>query len=161
MMAGDLRLATSEEELSYSADIAGKTDLSHATVPSLWVGLVLQVLVVNNDIYDLVVSQLTEYMGKDAAEKFNSQDFLRQLRDNADHLCQVFHLCKDVIDLTPLLATCRAQLIMLVFVYGATASELRSPYVGAAGEGRMRMTSKYYLKKLLPQLGRCMSIAFG
>eukprot|EP00439_Symbiodinium_sp_Y106_P020029 s9478_g2.t1 len=72
-------------------------DLSHATV-----------LVVNNDIYDLVVKHLTEYLGKDAAEKFNSQDFSRQLRDNAEQLCQD----RDVIDLTPLLATCRAQLVM-------------------------------------------------
>jgi len=88
-----------------------KQDLSHATV-----------LVVNNDIYDLVVSQLTEYMGKDAAEKFNSQDFLRQLRDNADHLCQ------DVIDLTPL----------LVFVYGIL------PLCVAQF---LFLGGKYYLKK--------------
>jgi len=60
------------------------------------------VLVVNNDIYDLVITHLGSFLGKDAPEKLGTQEFSRMLRDDADHLCT------DVLDLTPL----------LVFTYG-------------------------------------------
>jgi len=86
-------------------------DLSHATV-----------LVVNNDIYDLVIQYLSEYIGKDAPEKFKTQDFSRQLRDTAEQLCQ------DVADLTP----------VLVFVYGILPLCVLQ-FIFLAGQ--------YYLKK--------------
>lgn len=55
------------------------------------------VLVVNNDIYDLVLQHLSETLGKDAVEKLNTQKFSRKLRERAGDLCQ------DIIDLWPLL----------------------------------------------------------
>ena len=47
-----------------------------------------EVLVVNNDIYDLVVKHLEDFLGKDAPANLNSQEFARKLRDTAEELCQ-------------------------------------------------------------------------
>mmetsp|Transcript_89758 Transcript_89758/g.159573 ORF Transcript_89758/g.159573 Transcript_89758/m.159573 type:complete len:324 (-) Transcript_89758:22-993(-) len=55
------------------------------------------VLVVNNDIYDLVLQELNDMLGKDATEKLNTQKFSRKLRERAGDLCQ------DILDLWPLL----------------------------------------------------------
>jgi len=71
------------------------------------------VLAVNNEIYDLVVDRLGELIDKDAPDKLGSQDFSRNLRDNATELCA------DVPDLTPLLIFVYlvAPLLSAQFVY--------------------------------------------
>ncbi|CAL1134684.1 unnamed protein product [Cladocopium goreaui] len=75
------------------------------------------VLVVNNDIYDLVVQHLNDFLGKDAPENFNSQEFARKLRDTAEELCQ------DIIDLTPLLVFVYVILPLLIFQFFFNAGQ--------------------------------------
>ena len=72
---------------------------------------------VNNDIYDLAIQQLSDYLGKDAPEKFNSQEFQRNLRDIAGDLCQ------DVIDLTPVLVFIYFSLPLLIFQFFFNAGQ--------------------------------------
>lgn len=69
------------------------------------------VLAVNNDVYELVVKHLSEMLGKDAAEKLNTPEFSRKLRDSAGHLCA------DVPDLTPLLVFLYGVMPILVFQF--------------------------------------------
>jgi len=75
------------------------------------------VLVVNNDVYDLVIQHLNDFLGKDAPENFNSQDFARKLRDTAEELCQ------DIIDLTPVLVFVYVILPLLIFQFFFNAGQ--------------------------------------
>ncbi|CAK8985261.1 unnamed protein product [Durusdinium trenchii] len=76
------------------------------------------VLVVNNDIYDLVLKYLNDFLDKGAPEKLHSQEFARQLRETQEQLLQ-----DAVIDLTPVLAFVYVILPLLIFQFFFNAGQ--------------------------------------